>query len=126
MTAHPRSTPPFPSTPLSRPPVPPLGFTVPFAPRGGAPGAGVWSVFPPPQPQAQRLGSHTKLPRNRADRRPLRRILAPVLLHQPHRAVSHFLGVPASSVHRSILSQHGASTFPGAVHLNHRGYLGGV
>src|SRR5581483_4317463 len=69
-----------------------------------------------PDPLAQRLRRRDpQLRGDRGDRRPLRVVLAPVLPHHPDRPLAQLVRVLRRSAHRSILSQNGASTFPGAV-----------
>jgi hypothetical protein len=70
-----------------------------------------------PQPQPRRLGADAQLPGDRGDRRPLGRVLRPVLPHQADGSLSELSRITGSSTHDSILSQSGVSTFPGAVQL---------
>ena len=81
----------------------------------------------------QGLGRTAHLRRDRLDGRPLRAILSPVLLDQPHRPLPHLRGVPRPFVHGSNLSTIGASGNPGAIQtvierdsLAHYCYTSGV
>src|SRR3954451_9833536 len=53
----------------------------------------------PPHPLAQRLGRHPELLRDRDDRVPLRRLLALVLEHHPHRPLPDLSRIPPSVRH---------------------------
>src|SRR5262249_18232362 len=55
------------------------------------------------------------LRRDRADRRPLRGVLAPMLEHHPYGSRAHLWRIPRLPAHRSILSRSGASGKPGTV-----------
>jgi hypothetical protein len=56
-----------------------------------------------PHPQAQRLGGHPELLGDRADRRPLRVVLVPVLEHHPHGTLANLTRIRLDVSHRSIL-----------------------
>src|SRR5688572_10342623 len=68
-----------------------------------------------PQSLPRGLRRHPQLLGDRLDRRPLRRVLVPMLPHQPHRPLTQLGRVPRGFRHGSILSNSGASRKAGAV-----------
>src|SRR4051794_40948482 len=74
-----------------------------------------------PHPVTQRLARAADLLGNRAERRPLRGVLALVVQHHPNRAGTDLGGIRGNSLrHGSILSRVGASGKPGAVQSTSR------
>src|SRR4051794_41426173 len=74
-----------------------------------------------PHPVTQCLARAADLLGNRADRRPLRDVLALVVQDHPNRAGTDLGGIRGNSLrHGSILSRVGASGKPGAVHVEGR------
>src|SRR5206468_9198881 len=77
-----------------------------------------------PHPVTQCLARAADLLGNRADRRPLRDVLALVVQDHPNRAGTDLGGIRGNSLrHGSMLSRVGASGKPGAVHAGGRGWL---
>ncbi|MPZ47916.1 MAG: hypothetical protein GEU75_01130 [Dehalococcoidia bacterium] len=92
-----------------------LAKPLPLVRRQARPAAGI--DLSPSHPLAQRLRRHAALAGDRLDRRPLRGVLARVLQHQANRPLPDLYWIPRSLCHAPILSQLGASTFPGAIQL---------
>ena len=67
-------------------------------------------------PAAQRLGRAADLPRDRSDRRPIRAVVNPVLLHYPHRTLANLRRKLGTCRHHSPFSQIGASGKAGTLH----------
>ncbi len=71
--------------------------------------------LPPPELQAQGLGGTADLTRNRRDRRPLRFMILPMLLHQPDCPLPNLRRKSIPFRHAPILSRLGVSGNPGAI-----------
>jgi hypothetical protein len=79
-----------------------------------------------PHPLPERLSGAADLGRDRADRGPLRRMIAPVLQHHPHRPLPHLRRKPVRRLlrHDPILSTVGAPTNPGRFSIDVAGTIG--
>ena len=94
----------------------------PFTLVGRQPGPFALVMLSPPNPKSQRLRRAADLGRDRRNRRPLRCVLALMLLHHPNRPSPDLrrkaLACRLPCFHRSILSRVGASSKPGAVQFS--------